>query len=240
VIYGLQFAVDDMQAYDIRVVNMSLDATTPQSYTVDPLDAAVESAWFHGLVVVAAAGNRGTAPDAVQYAPANDPYVITVGAVDQDGTANTRDDTIASWSSQGTTQNGFQKPDVYAPGSHIVSLLAPKQHLRQRLRRLHRRRPVHHRTIAEVSALRAVLMPFPPLADQHLTPSNFLRGRGGAINYSRFTWSRFTWSTAQGPLSAGFARSSWSCTCGQTSTTGTVDPSRSAWSNASWSSSVYH
>jgi len=76
-------------------------------------------------VVVVAAGNRGTAPDAVQYAPANDPYVITVGAVDENGSPNAANDAIASYSSQGTTQDGFQKPDVYAPGSHIVSVLAP-------------------------------------------------------------------------------------------------------------------
>jgi serine protease AprX len=125
VIYALQFAVDHQSDYNIRVVNMSLDSTTPQSYTTDPLDAAAESAWMHGIVVVAAAGNRGTAPDAVQYSPANDPYVITVGAVDEQGQTNPANDVIASWSSQGTTQDGFQKPDVYAPGAHIVSVLAP-------------------------------------------------------------------------------------------------------------------
>jgi serine protease AprX len=125
VIYGLQFVVDHRLDYNIRVVNMSLDSTTPQSYTTDPLDAAAESAWMHGIVVVAAAGNRGTASDAVQYSPANDPYVITVGAVDENGQSNPANDTIASWSSQGTTQDGFQKPDVYAPGAHIVSVLAP-------------------------------------------------------------------------------------------------------------------
>jgi serine protease AprX len=125
VIYGLQFAVDHQSDYNIRVINMSLDSTTPQSYTTDPLDAAAESAWMHGIVVVAAAGNRGTASDAVQYAPANDPYVITVGAVDEHAQTNPSLDTIASWSSQGTTQDGVQKPDVYAPGAHIVSVLAP-------------------------------------------------------------------------------------------------------------------
>ncbi len=125
VIYGLQFVVDHRVDYNIRVVNMSLDSTTAQSYTTDPLDAAAESAWMHGIVVVAAAGNRGTAPDAVQYSPANDPYVVTVGAVDENGQTNPQNDTIASWSSQGTTQDGFQKPDVYAPGAHIVSVLAP-------------------------------------------------------------------------------------------------------------------
>jgi len=125
VIYGLQFAVDHRSDFNIRVVNLSLDEKTAQSYTTDPLDAAVESAWMHGLVVVAAAGNRGTSPDAVQYAPANDPYVITVGAIDENGTSNPADDTIAPWSSQGTTQDGFQKPDVYAPGVDIISVLAP-------------------------------------------------------------------------------------------------------------------
>jgi serine protease AprX len=125
VIYGLQFAVDHQSDYNIRVVNMSLDENTPQSYLTDPLDAAAESVWMHGIVVVAAAGNRGSAPDAVQYAPANDPYVITVGGVDENGTSSVADDSIAGWSSRGVTQDGFQKPDVYAPGAHIVSVLAP-------------------------------------------------------------------------------------------------------------------
>ena len=96
-----------------------------QSYKTDPLDAAVEAAWFNGIVVVAAAGNRGTADDAVDYAPGNDPYVITVGGVDDQGTKGTIDDAVASWSSRGTTQDGFAKPDILAPGAHIVSNLAP-------------------------------------------------------------------------------------------------------------------
>jgi len=125
VIYALQFAVQHQAEYNIRVINMSLDSATPQSYKTDPLDAAVEAAWLHGIVVVAAAGNRGTASDAVQYSPANDPYVITVGGSDENGSANPANDTIAPWSSQGTTQDGLHKPDLYAPGAHIVSVLAP-------------------------------------------------------------------------------------------------------------------
>jgi serine protease AprX len=128
VIYGLQFAVDHQQQYNIRVVNMSLDSTTPQSYTTDPLDAAVESAWMHGIVVVVAAGNRGSASDAVQYSPANDPYAITVGASNEQGSTDPANDTIASWSSRGTTQDGIQKPDVYAPGTGITSVLAPNSY----------------------------------------------------------------------------------------------------------------
>jgi serine protease AprX len=122
---GLQFVVDHASQYNIRVVNLSVRSTVAQSYTTDPLDAAVEQAWLKGIVVVAAAGNLGASSDAVSYAPANDPYVITVGAVDDQGTPGTGDDALASWSSRGVTQDGLVKPDVLAPGAHIVSTLAP-------------------------------------------------------------------------------------------------------------------
>jgi serine protease AprX len=125
VIYGLQFVVDFKDKYNIRVVNLSLESSVAESYKTDPLDAAAEAAWFNGIVVVAAAGNRGTDPNAVSYAPGNDPFVISVGAVDDQGTSDLADDKLATWSSRGKTQDGYDKPDVLAPGSGIVSTLAP-------------------------------------------------------------------------------------------------------------------
>jgi serine protease AprX len=125
VIEGLQFVVDHESDYNIRVVNLSLKSTAPESYRTDPLDAAVEAAWNSGIVVVVAAGNDGTAADAVSYAPANDPYVITVGGVDDMGTKNVSDDTLAEWSSRGTTQDGYTKPDVLAPGARLISTIPP-------------------------------------------------------------------------------------------------------------------
>jgi serine protease AprX len=124
-IYGLQFAVDHRAEYNIRVINLSFASEEAQSYTTDPLDAAVEAAWFNGIVVVAAAGNDGNTDDAVGYAPGNDPYVITVGAVDDKATKGVTDDVITDWSSRGITQDGFAKPEIYAPGAHIVANLAP-------------------------------------------------------------------------------------------------------------------
>jgi serine protease AprX len=125
VIAGLQFAVDHKDEYDIRVINLSMNSTVALPYRIDPLNAAAEAAWFSGIVVVAAAGNRGTDADAVSYAPANDPYVITVGAIDDQGTKDVADDVLAPWSSRGVTQDGFAKPDLVAPGAHIVGPLAP-------------------------------------------------------------------------------------------------------------------
>jgi serine protease AprX len=125
VVNGLQFVVDHRDELGIRVVNLSLSSSVAESAKTDPLDAAIEATWFDGIAVVVAAGNRGTDADAVGYAPGNDPYAISVGAVDDQGTKRTSDDVLASWSSRGTTQDGVAKPDVVAPGAHIISTLAP-------------------------------------------------------------------------------------------------------------------
>ncbi len=124
VITALQFVVRNREALGIRVVNLSLSSDTPGSYLDDPIDAAVEFAWHSGIVVVVAAGNRGTAADAVDYPPGNDPYVISVGATDELGTADPSDDVTAAESSRGITLDGATKPDVLAPGEHIVAPLA--------------------------------------------------------------------------------------------------------------------
>ena len=124
-IYGIQFAVDHADELDIDVLNLSLASSVAESPRTDPLAAAAEAAWLHGIVVVAAAGNAGDDPDAVSYAPGNDPYVITVGATDDQGTKSVLDDLVPSWSSRGRTQTGLAKPDVMAPGANIISTLAP-------------------------------------------------------------------------------------------------------------------
>jgi serine protease AprX len=122
-ISGLEWIYQNKDAHNIRVVNLSLHSSVAISYHADPLNAAVEYLWLNGVFVVAAAGNKGTAVDAVHYAPANDPFILTVGAIDDGGTKDFADDVIASWSSRGTTQDGFAKPELYAPGRNIVSVI---------------------------------------------------------------------------------------------------------------------
>ena len=56
--------------------------------------------------------------------PGNVPYVITVGAMtDAVSPADPSDDTLASFSSAGPTVEGFVKPDLVAPGGHMLSLM---------------------------------------------------------------------------------------------------------------------
>jgi serine protease AprX len=107
--------------YNVRVANFSLKSAGETTFRYDPLDKAVEKLWFSGVVVVAAAGNHGNGgPVSMSYAPGNDPFVITVGALDTRGTSSAADDTAPAWSAYGHTADGFQKPDLGAPGRFIV------------------------------------------------------------------------------------------------------------------------
>jgi serine protease AprX len=119
VIAGLRWVLQNAKTKNIRVVNLSLSQTAPSQYTSSTLDAAVERLWKAGVVVVASAGNLG--PDSMLYAPANDPFVISVGASDPNDTETTADDTLASFSSYGRTQSDNAKPELVAPGRHIFS-----------------------------------------------------------------------------------------------------------------------
>ncbi|HEX9989774.1 MAG TPA: S8 family serine peptidase [Chloroflexia bacterium] len=120
VVSGLQWILNNKDAYNIKVVNLSLNSSIMQDYNVDPLDAAVEILWFNKIVVVVASGNEGRN---ALYPPANDPFVITVGAVDDMGTADTRDDVVASYSAYGRTIDRVSKPDLVAPGTNMISTL---------------------------------------------------------------------------------------------------------------------
>lgn len=129
VISAIQSAISLKTIYNIRVINISLGRPVYQSYTLDPLCQAVESAWKAGIVVVVAAGNygrdnsQGTNGYGTITSPGNDPYVITAGAMKTMGTPTRGDDLIASYSSKGPTMiDHFAKPDIVAPGNLIISL----------------------------------------------------------------------------------------------------------------------
>jgi serine protease AprX len=125
ILAAIQWAVSYKDQYGIRVLNLSLGTDSSQSYRVDPLNYAVERAWAAGLTVVVAAGNLGPTSGSVTK-PADDPFVISVGAVDDRGTAGLGDDKLPDFSSRGpTVADGLSKPDLVAPGAHLLSLRSP-------------------------------------------------------------------------------------------------------------------
>jgi serine protease AprX len=131
VISACDWILQNKGQYNIRVANFSMRSSTPSTFRYDPLDKAVESLWFHGVVVVAAAGNYGVngQPTKVQYAPGNDPFVLTVGALDTNGTAQASDDFAAPWSAYGHTLDGFAKPEISAPGRWMVAPVPASSYL---------------------------------------------------------------------------------------------------------------
>lgn len=123
---AIQWVVDHREKFNIRVLNLSFAQTPRWPYWEDPVNQAVMKAWADGIAVVAAAGNEGPDPMTIG-SPGNLPYIITVGAVTDSWTPNTRDDDyIPDFSSQGPTPEGFIKPDVVALGGHMTGLIRPE------------------------------------------------------------------------------------------------------------------
>ena len=122
VIAACDFILAHKAQYNIRVANFSLHSGAFNHFYNDPLDLAVEKLWFNGIFVVAAAGNYGspTGPSGVMHAPGNDPFIMTVGAVDIGNKVALGDDSNAPWSAYGYTEDGFAKPELGAPGRYMI------------------------------------------------------------------------------------------------------------------------
>ena len=129
VIQGIQWVVQNKDVYNIRVMNLSLVSAVQSPYWADPMNQAVMQAWASGIVAVVAAGNAG--PGAMTIGvPGNNPYVITVGAFTDNYTPyDWNDDYITPFSAAGPTLDAFVKPDVVAPGAHVVSTMKQNSYL---------------------------------------------------------------------------------------------------------------
>ena len=101
IISALEWAIDN----NINIINMSLGGNDDNR----ALHEAIKEAVNAGIIIVAAAGNRGVGEDTITY-PARYPEVVSVGAVDQNYN-------IASFSSRGP------ELDIVAPGKSILSTI---------------------------------------------------------------------------------------------------------------------
>jgi serine protease AprX len=121
-ILGLQWAADHQDQYGISVLNVSLGYRPTFSSVLDPLDQAVQAVWNHGITVVVSAGNSGPFNGTI-LSPADDPLVVTVGALDDRGTPDPSDDEMNDFSAAGpTSPDGWAKPDLVASGWSPISL----------------------------------------------------------------------------------------------------------------------
>lgn len=124
VITGLNVAYNARSAFNVRVALLALSSGSVKAPERDPLSRALRRLWEAGIFVVVPAGNDGPESGTID-SPGNDPVLITAGSVDDRGTPSVGDDLVSEWSSRGPTPWGAAKPDVAAPGAHLVSVRAP-------------------------------------------------------------------------------------------------------------------
>ena len=140
VIRALQYINESVNAYgrNLRIhgVNLSLGYEFNPDWAAcgqSPLCVEVNHLVRSGVVVVVAAGNTGYGPSMSSVGPTqsghastiNDPGnaqdAITVGATHRDAPYTNG---ISYFSSKGPTADGRLKPDLVAPGEHIISCAA--------------------------------------------------------------------------------------------------------------------
>ena len=134
VIAAIDWAVQYLRKYGIRVLNLSIGRPVTESYQTDPLCQAVENAVKAGLVVVVSARNLGQ-DSSGQTVIGGITRRATRGCPDGrraqhllHGTGS--DDAVTTYSSRGPTYiDELLKPDLVAPGNRGVSVEAPNSYL---------------------------------------------------------------------------------------------------------------
>ncbi|HEY2847127.1 MAG TPA: S8 family serine peptidase, partial [Pyrinomonadaceae bacterium] len=111
VLSGFDYLLDKGPSYNVKVVNCSFSANTVYDIN-DPVNIATKMLTDRGVSIVFSAGNNGPGNGTLNpYAQA--PWVISVGATDQNGM-------IAPFSSRGDF--GKAGPTVVAPGVNVISV----------------------------------------------------------------------------------------------------------------------
>ena len=120
VLKGIDWILKIKDSYPLHLVNISVGGrpTLPPGQKKLLLDA-VEHLWDLGLTVVVSSGNYGPRPGTVAV-PGTSPKVITVGVPDTLPLFRTGHSS-SNYSGRGPTDHCIKKPDVFAPGTGIIS-----------------------------------------------------------------------------------------------------------------------
>lgn len=120
VLLGIEWILSVKDQFRVRIVNISV-GTQPElaGEQKRKLQEAVEQLWDAGLVVVVSAGNYGPGPGTVSV-PGNSRKVITAGVPDMLA-RGARHRKRLNYSGRGPTEDCVIKPDLFAPGTGIIS-----------------------------------------------------------------------------------------------------------------------
>ena len=129
---GFDYVLENQEKYNIQVVNNSWGISGADFVADDPVNVATKKLYSRGIAVVFSAGNDGPGENTMNpYSLA--PWVISVAAgcktVSPDPTSSADGcaggtSLLADFSSRGRRNDALYKPDITAPGVHIVSVRA--------------------------------------------------------------------------------------------------------------------
>lgn len=121
---GIEWVLENKNAYNIRVVSISLGGDQDVPHKENAVDRIAEQAVRAGLTLVVAAGNSGCTDRHQPLPPANAPSVITVGGYD-DGNQLDNSSPGLYCSSFGPTADGNLKPEIVAPAMWVAAPILP-------------------------------------------------------------------------------------------------------------------
>jgi serine protease AprX len=121
---GLDWVLRHHRKHNIRIINISVGGDYEATYLEDPICEGVEAATRAGILVCAAVGNAGYAPNHPVLPPAASPSALSVGGFN-DRNRLSRIGVEPYQSSYGPTIDGLQKPELVAPSIWLAAPLLP-------------------------------------------------------------------------------------------------------------------
>lgn len=123
----IDWVIENREKLGIRILCLPFGAQSIVPSSIDPLCVAARAAWDAGIIVVAAAGNKGPSQGSLTT-PGIEPSIITVGCCESTG----RD--IKSWripdfSGRGWRRGTMVKPELTSPGVNMPSLFACRDYV---------------------------------------------------------------------------------------------------------------
>jgi Subtilisin-like serine proteases len=127
ILSAIEWVLENKDKYGIKILCLPFGSDAIVSPEADPLCRACRISWNSGLIVIAAAGNKGPYQGTITT-PGIEPSIITAGCCECKS-INIRDWKIADFSGRGGRKTSVVKPELIAPGIDITSLSSDKSYI---------------------------------------------------------------------------------------------------------------
>lgn len=120
---ALRWVMENRERYGIRILNISIGTGKGyESREYAEVRRLLDEAWFHGLMIVCAAGNGGPFGGSISILGQNR-NIVTAGC-HEGGESRRFHRPCQDYSGRGEASEVYRKPDIVAPGTEIISCKA--------------------------------------------------------------------------------------------------------------------